>query len=229
MPSDLHELDPPFRDQPPYEPDRRAHPLGRRFDGQQPIRAGGGLSLRRPPGCRKIRRPVGACSAPGFGECIPPADAVGDDVQHALGRRHVIRVAGETGSQEYRPGSVAGDAERFHQPGPAVAAVIGQRLARPLARDQDAAAPVPEVFTAMGFALAVARTQARVGFPGLDAVAQPVRAGGGAGLVPECGGEPFGVLVLGTVAVTGWASRSGPRRSGRRDHLRYPSRRPGCA
>src|SRR5580700_5605072 len=63
------------------------------------------------------------------------------------------------------------------QPGLAVGAVVGQRLAGPFARDQDAAPGVAKVFAAVGLALAAARDQARSGVLGLDAVAEPVRAG----------------------------------------------------
>ncbi len=114
-----------------------------------------------------------------------------------LDRSGVVRVAWG----DRLPGVPAGiggrNPERGHQPRLAVAAVIGQRLARPLARDQYPAARVAEMFAAVGLALAAAWPQAPVGILRLDAVAQPVRAGGRARLVSERGGEPVRMFALG--------------------------------
>ena len=130
-------------------------------------------------------------------ECGLPLDAVGDDVQQPLAGGHVVRVAGF----DRFPGVAAGvgcrKSEHAGQPGLAVGAVVGQGLAGPFAGDQDAAPGVAEVFAAVGLALAAAWPQARPGVLGLDAVAEPVRAGGGAGLVPQRVGEPGGVGGLG--------------------------------
>jgi hypothetical protein len=137
------------------------------------------------PGCRKFWRWLAAGSRSGQGERSVPSPAVGDDVQQALGVRHVIGVAGDDGF----PG-VAGrvgcwKTERFEQPGAPVGSVVGESLAGPLAGHQDPAPGVAEVFAAMRLALAVPRAQAGPGVLGLDAVAQPVRAGRRARLVPR--------------------------------------------
>jgi hypothetical protein len=126
-----------------------------------------------------------------------PLDAVGDDVQEPLAVGHVVGVAG----LDRFPG-VAGRVgcrkpERAGEPGPAVRPVVGEGFAGPFAGDQDAASGVAEVFAAVGFALAGPGSQARPGVLGLDAVAEPVRAGWRARLVPECVGESFGVVGLG--------------------------------
>src|ERR1017187_2429528 len=76
---------------------------------------------------------------------------------------------------------------------PPVARRSAQGLAGPFAGDQDAASGVAEVLAAVGFAFAAARAQVRPGVLGLDAVAEPVRAGRRARFVPECIGEPCGV------------------------------------
>ena len=89
----------------------------------------------------------------------------------------------------------------------AVGAVVGEGLAGPFAGDQDAASGVAEVLAAVGFALAVPGAQARPRVLGLDAVAQPVRAGRRARLVPQRVGEPFGVVVLGVVCGPGGSRR----------------------
>jgi hypothetical protein len=74
--------------------------------------------------------------------------------------------------------------------------VVGQGLAGPLARDEDAAADVAEVLVAMGFALAQAGDQAGPGTLRLYAVAEPVRAPGRARLIPRSVSEPRCVITL---------------------------------
>ena len=130
-----------------------------------------------------------------------PALAFGDDVQEPLGGWHVVGVAGG----DRFPGVAGrvvgvGEPEGLQEPGFAVGAVVGQRLARPFARYQDAASGVAEMFAAVGLAVAMAWPLARVGVAGLDAVAEPVRAGGGAGFVAERGGEAVSVGALGVGA-----------------------------
>ena len=83
------------------------------------------------------------------------------------------------------------------QPGAPVGPVVGQRLAGPLARHQDAPPGVAEVLAAVGLALAGPRLQARPGVAWLDAVAEPVRAGRRARFVPQRVGEPGGMAGLG--------------------------------
>src|SRR6185312_8068594 len=92
------------------------------------------------------------------------------------------------------------------QPVLAVGAVVGQRLAGPLTRDQDPPPGVAEVIGVVGFALAPAGSLARPGVLGLDAVAEPVRAPRRARLIPQRVGQPGGVILLrsggGLVAVS---------------------------
>jgi hypothetical protein len=90
-----------------------------------------------------------------------------------------------------------GQAEHAHQPRFAVAAVVGEGLARPFAGHQHAPSGVAEVVGPVGFALAPARPHSLVGVFGLDAVAQPVRARRGARFVPQRIQQPGGVLLLG--------------------------------
>jgi len=85
-------------------------------------------------------------------------------------------------------------AEHLSQPGFPVAAVVGQGLARPFAGNQHPAPGVAEVIAAVRFPLAGTGDQAAPGVSGLDAVAQPVRAGRRARLVAERLGKP--VLVV---------------------------------
>ena len=126
-----------------------------------------------------------------------PLDAVGDDVQEPLPVRHVIRVAGLDRFPGV-PGRVGcRKPERAGQPSPAIGPVVGQRLTRPLAGDQDTAPGITEVLAAMSLALAGTRPQARPGVARLDAVAKPVRAGRGTRLIPQRIGEPGGMLGLG--------------------------------
>ena len=123
--------------------------------------------------------------------------AVGDDVQEAPGVLHVVGVAGGDGFPGVAGWIGGGLAEGGQEPVLAVGAVIGQRLAGPLAGDQDAASGVPEVFAAVGFALACAGDQAGAGVLGLDAVAQPVGAPRRARLVPQRLGQLLDVSPLG--------------------------------
>ena len=125
-----------------------------------------------------------------------PALPVGDDVQQPLCGWHVVGVAGGDGLPLVAVRVGAGDAEGLQEPVPAVGAVVGQRLARPFAGDQDAAPGVAEVLAAVGFAGAPARAHALAGVLGLDAVAQPVRAGRRARLVPERVDQALRVRVL---------------------------------
>src|SRR5271157_5252968 len=128
---------------------------------------------------------------------MEPLDAVGDDVQEPLTVGHVVRVAGFDRFPGVPARISCRNPQRAGEPGPPVGAVVGQRLAGPLAGDQDAASGVAEVFAAVGFALAGARAQAWPGVLGLDAVAEPVRSGRRAGFVAQRVGEPGGVGGLG--------------------------------
>ena len=128
-----------------------------------------------------------------------PALPVGDDVQHSLGGGHVVGVTGGDGFPGVAGRVGVGDAEGFQEPCLAVGAVVGERLAGPLARDQDAAPGVAEVLAAVSLAPAVPGPQAGARVLGLDAVAQPVRASRRAGFVAQCLDQAFGVIVLGAV------------------------------
>src|SRR5208282_2340243 len=130
---------------------------------------------------------------------MEPLDAVGDDVQEPLAVGHVVRVAGFDRFPGVPARISCRNPERAGKPGPPVGAVVGQRLAGPLAGDQDPAAAVAEVLATVCFALAAAWPQAWAGVVGLDAVAEPVRAGRRARLIAQRFGEPVGVrrLVLG--------------------------------
>ena len=86
----------------------------------------------------------------------------------------------------------------------AVAAVVGEGFAGPFAGDQDPAAAEAQGFAAVGLAAAPAGDEAGAGVAGLDAVAEPVRAGGGARLVAQRLPQPFDVVGLG-VGVRGVA------------------------
>src|SRR5690348_9102548 len=96
--------------------------------------------------------------------------------------------------------------EHLGQPGLAVAAVVGERLAGPLTRDQHPATGVAEMLASVRLALAGAGDQARAGVLGLDAIPQPVRARRRARLEPQRLSEPVHMLTLevslGVVAVT---------------------------
>ena len=126
-----------------------------------------------------------------------PAGSVGEDVQKCLAGGQVVGVGGA----DAFPGVAAGvvvcrKIQRFQEPGFAVGAVVGEGFAGPSAGDQDAASGVAEVLAAVGFAFAVSGAQAGPGVAGLDAVAEPVRARWGAGLVPQRVDEPVGVVGL---------------------------------
>jgi hypothetical protein len=156
------------------------------------------LGVMRPSRCRKIGASVlAAGSGSGFDQRGVPFLAVGDDVQQPLAVGHVVRVAGGDGFPGVPSGIVGRDAERSQQPAATVRAVVGEGLAGPFAGDQDAAAGVAEVLAAVGVALAAAGAHAGPGVLRLDAVAEPVRAGRGARLVPERTEEPFSVLLPG--------------------------------
>ncbi len=114
-------------------------------------------------------------------------------MEEPLGGGHVVVVAGGDGFPGVAGGVGCREAEGFQEPGFAVGAVVGEGLAGPFAGDEDAASGVAEVLGAVGFAGAVAGPQARARVLGLDAVAQPVRAGRGAGLVSQRVGQPLGV------------------------------------
>jgi hypothetical protein len=122
---------------------------------------------------------------------------VRDDVQQSLCVGHVVGVAGGDGFPRVAGGVRCREAEGGQKPVAAVGAVIGERLARPFAGDQDAPSGVAEVLAAVRLALAPARPQARTGVLGLDAVAQPVRARRGARLVTERVGQALGMALLG--------------------------------
>jgi len=134
-----------------------------------------------PSSCRRpsCRRTV---TAFGLSSCLCkrglPLDAVSDDVQQPRPLGMWSGSPGLTGSQVYRAGSVAES--------PSIP--VSQALR---------SAQWSEVFAAMGLAPAAARALARPGVFGLDAVAEPVRAGRRARLVLERGGEPDGVGGLG--------------------------------
>jgi hypothetical protein len=83
-------------------------------------------------------------------------DAVGDDVQQSLAGGHVVRIAGPDRLPAVPAGVGCRNPEHAGEPGLAVGAVVGQRLAGPFAGDQDAAPGVAEVFAAVGLALAAA-------------------------------------------------------------------------
>jgi hypothetical protein len=105
-----------------------------------------------------------------------------------VGRRHGFPgVPGRVGCR---------NTEHPQQPVLPVGAVVGQRLAGPLARDQDPAPGVAEVVGVVGLALAGAGGQAGPGVLGLDAVPQPVRAPRRARLEPQRLGQPGGVVML---------------------------------
>ena len=194
MTADLHELDAPFGDQPADEPRRRAQSLGGRLHRQQRRpRSGHVGSSCGPPSCRKIG--LGG-SAPGQVEGGLPLDAVGDDVQEPLPVGHVVRVAGLDRFPAVPARVGCRKPERRRSARFAVGAVVGQGLAGPFAGDQDAAPGVAEVLAAVGLALAGTRPQAGPGVLGLDAVAEPVRAGRRARLVPQRVGQPGGVVGL---------------------------------
>jgi len=89
---------------------------------------------------------------------------------------HVIWVAGADRFPGVPSRVGCRNTEGGHEPVLPVGAVVGQRLAGPLARVQDAAPAVAEVFAAVGFALAGARDQTGPGVFGLDAVPEPVGA-----------------------------------------------------
>ena len=110
---------------------------------------------------------------------------------------HVIRIARRDGFPGV-PGRVGcRNTERRQQPLFPVGAVVGQRLAGPLAGDQDPAPGVAEVIGVVGLALAAAGGQAGPGVLGLDAVPEPVRAPRRARLVPQRLRQPRRVGPLG--------------------------------
>ena len=98
-------------------------------------------------------------------------------MQQSLAGGHVVRVARRDRLPAIPAGVGCRKAEHAGEPGLAVGSVVGEGLAGPFAGDQDAAPGVAEVFAAVGLALAAARDQAGPGVLGLDAVAEPVRAG----------------------------------------------------
>ena len=116
-----------------------------------------------------------------------------------------VGVAGRDGLPDVAVwvGRLVGLAEGFQDPGTAVLLVFGQGLVGPLAGDQDAASGVAEVFGLVRLAPAPAGSHARLGVLGLDAVAQPVRAGR-ASRVRSAAPRP-----------SGRRARAGPGRRGR--------------
>lgn len=74
-----------------------------------------------------------------------------------------------------------GDAEQRPHPGPYVVLVVTQRLAGPVAGDEDAPAADAEGVPLVDLALAAARLELRVCLLRLNAAEQPVRAAVGAG------------------------------------------------
>ena len=125
------------------------------------------------------------CSASGLVECVEPGHAVGDDAEDAPSGWHVVGVAGGDGFPGVPCWVGGGEAEGFGEPVLPVGAVVGKGLTGPFAGDQDPASGVAEVFAAVCLALAGARTQSGAWVPGLDAVAEPVRARRGAGFVAQ--------------------------------------------
>jgi hypothetical protein len=124
-----------------------------------------------------------------------PSCAVGDGVQQPPCVIQKVRV----GRGDRFPG-VAGrvgcrNTEGVQQPLFPVGPVVGQRLAGPLAGDQDPATGITEVISVVGLALAPAGDQAGPGVLGLDAVAEPVRAPWRARLEAQRLSQPRGVLV----------------------------------
>ena len=135
-----------------------------------------------------------------------PSGAVGDDMQQPPGMVQVVRV-GRGDRFPGVPGRVGcRNTERPQQPVLAVGAVVGQRLAGPLARDKHPAPGVAEVIGVVSLALAPAGGQARPGVLGLDAVPQPVRAPRRARLVPQRVSQPGGVVVLSGACAAWWQS-----------------------
>jgi hypothetical protein len=96
--------------------------------------------------------------------------------------------------------------ERLQEPLLAIGAMVGQRLAGPLAGDQHPPPGVAEVIGVVGLALAPAGNQAGPHVLGLDTVAEPVRAGRRARLEPQRLSQPGRMRLLsvglGAVAVT---------------------------
>src|SRR5260370_40150142 len=129
------------------------------------------------PGCRNLGGDRRCGSSAGLVECGLPSDAVGDDMQEPLPVGHVVRVTrpdrfpGEVGRVGCRNSEHAG------QPGLAVAAVVGERLAGPLAGHQDPPPAVAEMLTAVGFSPTTARPQAWPGGLGVGGLARPAGAG----------------------------------------------------
>ena len=120
------------------------------------------FDVMRPCRLRIQVRVIGG-SPPGFDECCLPPGAIGDSVQQPPVVFHVV---GRRGRPAPEPAGRCRNPECLNDPVLAVGAVVGQRLARPLARGQDAAPAVAEVFAAVGFAFAGAGDQAGRAFLG---------------------------------------------------------------
>src|SRR6266496_3378193 len=105
-------------------------------------------------------------------------------MQEPPGLRHVVLVGGSDGLPGEAGWITFREAEHVQEPSFAVPAVVGEGLAGPFAGDQDTAACVAEVLSAVGLALARSRAHAFAGVFGLEAVTQPVRASRRARLQP---------------------------------------------
>ena len=93
-------------------------------------------------------------------------EPVGDGVQEAPGGWQVVVVAGLDGFPPVVGGVGCRKIEHLHEPGFAVAAVVGEGLAGPFAGDQDSPPGVAEVLAAMCLAFAGAGTRRGRGFLG---------------------------------------------------------------
>ena len=116
-------------------------------------------------------------SSPGFVQGVFPAHSLGDHPEQPLGWDQVV-VIGGADTLPAVTAVVVGcrKTKLLHQPGLAVAAMVGQGLARPLARDQDPAPGVAQMLGPVRLALTPARDQALARALGCDAISEPVRA-----------------------------------------------------
>ncbi len=137
------------------------------------------------------------CSASGFREGVLPLEPVGDGAQESRASWHVIVVVRLDLLPAIAGGVGCRNTEHLGQPRMPVAAVIGQRLARPFARDQHPPPGITQMVVTVSLALAGTRHQAGPGVLGLDAIAQPVRARWRARLIAQRVGEAFHVLTRG--------------------------------
>jgi hypothetical protein len=200
MTANFDKLDAPLGDKAPHEPNRSAHAVGDRIDGEQLPGRFAVMPSRRLPGWRKFRSQRFLGPASGFGQGVLPSKPVGDRVQKPPARWQVVLVLWLNLFPAVAGGVSCRKTEHLRQPSLPVAAVVGQRLTGPLAGHQHSPPGITEMVITVGLSLAPARNQAGPGGLGLDAVAQPIRARRRARLIPQRFGEPFHVLTL-SVAV----------------------------